>query len=237
MTETTPSAEWTKARAEFDAAEQAFAGRDATSTDTELEAMGDRIARAASVLMAMPAPSGAALKWKLQYLTAESGGWCWNPEYYRQTVADIDRYLPDDDADKIRADWEDAVAEFERCEILERAAREFGPLSVAETELELLRARGAPNAETSETADNLRALEEAYTREYLQPLWQAQRQVALTPAPDHAAAAFKVDLIATANLSEDAEMPDDLLALIHADIERLGGKPAAQALSAASIAA
>jgi len=67
-----------------------------------LEALAEAIADAEGVMMAMPAPSGAALRWKLDKLICDGrddgpreSTPCWSADYVRQTVADFRRILGD----------------------------------------------------------------------------------------------------------------------------------------------
>lgn len=64
--------------------------------DDKAEALGDALADAQGVLMAIPAPDLSALRWKLDHLTNRGEGWdSWSDDYVRQVNADIARLLPE----------------------------------------------------------------------------------------------------------------------------------------------
>lgn len=64
--------------------------------DDQSEALTDRYVDARDVLMDMPAPDLAALRWKLEQLTDPDGSLAgWSAEFVRQTFADVASLLPE----------------------------------------------------------------------------------------------------------------------------------------------
>lgn len=62
------------------------------------------------------------------------------------------------------------------------------------------------------------------TDRFYRPLWAAQRELALTPAPTIAAAMFKVDLIDAAEVWNDTDMDRDCFEIVAEDFARLTGE-------------
>lgn len=60
--------------------------------ENELEAIADRVFELRNQLIAMPAPDGEALRWKLDYLFFTNGQ-AWEPSFIQQTVDDSKRLL------------------------------------------------------------------------------------------------------------------------------------------------
>ena len=66
-----------------------------------LERLCERFCDAQTVVMNVPAPDMAALRWKLDHILLSDGG-CqasWSVEYVKQMLADIDRLVPREGAE------------------------------------------------------------------------------------------------------------------------------------------
>ena len=72
--------------------------------------------------------------------------------------------------------------------------------------------------------EEVRDHEERTTERFFRPLWAAQRELALTPAPTIAAALFKADMIEASELSNDSLMERDCFEIVAEDFARLSGE-------------
>lgn len=72
--------------------------------------------------------------------------------------------------------------------------------------------------------ETMKAAVEAQYQNYLAPLWQAARDLALTPAPTLPAALFKVEVIRHEELDNDIYMTRDPMEVIAEDMARLAGE-------------
>lgn len=129
--------------------------------------------------------------------------------------------------------WDAAVSRWLRWCVLAAADGEYGALSKANEEscrrrmcleerygkswrdLPHLKATASAHFRTGEEADK------RWTEDYCQPLWEAARALAVTPAPTVAAAVFKGMLIESDEVWNDIQFPDDPIAILHADFARV----------------
>lgn len=137
-----------------------------------------------------------------------------------------------------RAEWDFRMADYLRLDGLYRAAVEFGPYGKADENAANMIAnlqmkyginfRLYPEAkEQAEKAYRDRQrVEDAVFEQYLVPLLKAQRLLVVTPAPDLAAALFKIELIREENLHDDPDLTKDCFTLVEQDMARLqqGGR-------------
>ena len=137
-----------------------------------------------------------------------------------------------------RAEWDRKMAAFLRADALTRAYDDFGEGQRVNDEHDrqnlLLEEkygpgfRSHPQARATLDAQTPRFLqmEEDKSERFYRPLWKAQRELVLTPAPDLAAALFKVELINVAEIWNDNQMPRDCFEIVAEDMARLAGEEA-----------
>lgn len=70
----------------------------------------------------------------------------------------------------------------------------------------------------SDKADNV------WSDRYCEPVWQAERDLAMTPAPSIAAAIFKATMIEIEEVTYDTRFDADAMDVLHADFARLAGE-------------
>lgn len=90
------------AKVDFDAFAQIHDRRYAADTlswhiGRRMDDLGDRLTEAEGILMALPAPDAAALRWKMEYVfeADEEAMPAWSMGQLRQTIADFRRLLPE----------------------------------------------------------------------------------------------------------------------------------------------
>lgn len=131
--------------------------------------------------------------------------------------------------------WDEAMREFLACDIRARAQEHFGPIIQRQEaherhQMELEERLGRQWREHPEGRpiwelmqdDGVRGDAEIAERFY-KPLWAAQVKLAMTPAPSLAAVVFKAALIEAQEVYNDVGMESDCIALLDADLARLGG--------------
>lgn len=131
------------------------------------------------------------------------------------------------------ADWDAAVSSFLRTYSLWQADEHYGAYAKANDEwdrsrmsLERRYGKGwdrcpAAQEELKLSRDVLRAAEDIHHQRYVVPYWAALRQLAETPAPSIAAAAFKSLLIRFEEIWNDSEVAFDCMQIVAADWARL----------------
>lgn len=222
---TNTAAQWEAAKARYVCADFAIMARHESASEDDLDQLAEELSEAWDEICSIPAPSRAALLWRLnKLLEAEDGGTTqlWSAEAVRQSLADLDAALADDPK---QSAWDSAVAEVQRCEALDIAASTFGPYAKAEEDIAVLRIRCAPTEEITAAEQSAALHEAAYIEAYAKPLWEAYRRLALTHAPDAAALHYKVELIKSQDLHLDPNMPDNLFGMIEAEIRDLARLP------------
>lgn len=129
--------------------------------------------------------------------------------------------------------WDRAVHNLVSADVLARAHEHFGPLELKRNEgqLQAMEAEhrlgknwrehpeGKPFWET--LCDEGTVNDQQMTELYYNALWEAQRQLALTPAPTLAAALFKAAVIEMNDVWNDSQIDADCIELIEADLARL----------------
>ena len=133
--------------------------------------------------------------------------------------------------------WNKAMANYLRAAALQRADESFGALAKVSEECTLrdirLEARFGPGFRSIPEAraimdrspiPGMRDSEDAHCENFCNPLWEAQRQLAVTPAPSLAAALFKVHVIDEAELNNDSRFAFDCMEIVQADFARLAGE-------------
>ena len=139
-----------------------------------------------------------------------------------------------------RTEWDKRLATFLRLQALSHAWEEYGePMKLREVtdriELDLefrfgrnWRKDAPPEAlaEWRTATDRVVREEEQTTERFYRPLWTAQVALASTPAPDLAAALFKIELIEREEVWNDGDLKNDAFEIVAADIERLAGEEA-----------
>ena len=135
-------------------------------------------------------------------------------------------------------EWGLRMAEYLRAAALQRADEAFGALAKVAEECTLrdirLEARFGPGFRSIPEAraimdrtptSGMRDSDDAHCEDFCKPLWQAQRELAATPAPNLAAALFKVHLIEEAELDNDSVFQRDCMEIVQADFARLASAP------------
>lgn len=134
------------------------------------------------------------------------------------------------------AEWDKAllayVSAFTRC----TADSEFGPHAIAyeaflDVRASLEATHGKDFLKSPDAAEinrieyaKVQADEERMHKEHYSPMWKAARDLAKTPAPNLAAAAFKLTLIQREDLDNDKHMDREPMEIVEADFARLQGK-------------
>lgn len=129
--------------------------------------------------------------------------------------------------------WDKAVTAFLRTYSLWQADDKFGSQAKAEAAFDLVRSEAEerygkgwqqnPVARQvmDAASDILRAAEDESHDRFVAPYWQALRDLANTPAPTIAAAAFKALLIQSEDVWNDANMTADCMQIVQDDFARL----------------
>lgn len=133
------------------------------------------------------------------------------------------------------ADWDKALNAYLAALALADADAEFGQFEQAEeshldTCYELEGKYGKSYRSVPEAAelarfsyDRLRADEERFSEQRLDPLFEAARELARTPAPTIGAALFKVLMIEREDLGNDIYLSDEAMGIVEGDFARLQG--------------
>jgi hypothetical protein len=131
------------------------------------------------------------------------------------------------------SEWDAAFADWLICNALDRADYEFGSSKKADDafEQEKLSIEGAFGREYRSTDEGEAAFQVAFasrlqaerdhTVQFSVPMWRAAVRLALVPAPNLAAALFKVELILREELDNDAGMSRGPFEVVQEDMERL----------------
>ncbi|RIV83373.1 hypothetical protein [Aurantiacibacter zhengii] len=139
-----------------------------------------------------------------------------------------------------RTEWDKRLADYLRLQALSRAWEEYGaPAKLREAsdriELDLefkfgrnWRKDAPPKAlaEWETAIDRVVREEEQTTERFYRPLWKAQVALANTPAPDLAAALFKVEMIERDEVWNDRDLSGDAFEIVAQDMARLAGEAA-----------
>jgi hypothetical protein len=133
------------------------------------------------------------------------------------------------------SEWDARLADYLRCDALQFADSEFGAYAAANEKLTLaaiqLEARYGDAYRSSPQAKVLADIAHAENAEanqrwsdtYLKPFWRAARDLASTPAPTLAAALFKVALIHSEEVWNDAKFAGNAMQIVSEDFARLQG--------------
>lgn len=133
------------------------------------------------------------------------------------------------------ATWDQLFTIWLRRQALSRAAERLGPIYSASEEVGICECllegrfgkgwRGAPeaNAEIAPLYDKLLATEEALARDYFDPVTYAAVDLAMHPAPNLAAALFKIEMIQREELRNYEPMPRSPWEIVLEDMARLEG--------------
>lgn len=136
--------------------------------------------------------------------------------------------------------WDQVLSRYLACDALHTAMAEYGPLSQAHEArawlaIELEKQHGKNWKDNLDAqaryaiADRAyQAADETYTADFLVPLWQAQRDLASTPAPTMAAAVFKAQLIEVEEVWNDNQFDLDCMQIVRDDFARLSGQAEAR---------
>jgi hypothetical protein len=130
-------------------------------------------------------------------------------------------------------EWDRAVHNLIAADVLSRVHDEFGPLALSLADGEVERGdmkqrfgdnwrhhpEGKAIWERLQAADDDR--NEAMTERFYRPLWDAQRQLARTPAPTLAAVVYKAAVVEMHDVWNDAQLGGDCIAIIEADLARI----------------
>ena len=131
------------------------------------------------------------------------------------------------------AAWDKAFADYVCFDALQDADHTFGGYAAALedhtlTKVRLIERFGKAYSATPEAAAEAEAAfekvsEAERTREakYLRPYWKSAIALAMTPAPNLAAAIFKVQLVKREQLERDGDMPRDPMEIVNEDMARL----------------
>jgi hypothetical protein len=131
------------------------------------------------------------------------------------------------------SEWDRLVANYLRLEALHTADNEFGKHAAAQDKHSAICIRlehrfGADFPTRPESRCTFEqsyaeqaAAYEAWNRDFLQPYWDAARQLALHPAPTLSAALVKMAVIYRESLWEDGAMARDCMAIVAEDMARL----------------
>lgn len=131
--------------------------------------------------------------------------------------------------------WDAAVTAFVTTDIVARAHQEYGPLKQADGENtiekdELDRQHGEGwhrRPEHEETWARLcaagAAFDDALCKQFYTPMWEAQRQLVLTPAPSLAALVVKAAVMEWHEVWNDKNVEQDGAELLEAEARRLTG--------------
>lgn len=135
-----------------------------------------------------------------------------------------------------RATWDQRLARYRGFAVLYDADTSFGPLSAANTNLELRQHWGRPKNEdqreaweaaTSAAYDKERHELSRHMREIYEPAIQAALALIRTPAPDLAAVRIKHDAInSELGIMDYEDRDEELFDIIRADVRRLIGEGA-----------
>lgn len=127
--------------------------------------------------------------------------------------------------------WDRAMADYLRAEALMRADDAFGMNARHNETRDLLhirleakfgpRWRSNPEARRIIDATGPKWDDDAYCEVFFKPLWAAQRALVQVPAPNIAAALFKLHLIEEAEVWNDNQLKADCMEIIQADFARL----------------
>lgn len=132
--------------------------------------------------------------------------------------------------------WNKAMANYLRADALNRAEEAFGALAQATNASDLLHMeleqqfgpgfRSVPEARARMEEADARSphSDDDHLEVFCRPLWNAQRELALTPAPNLAAALFKVHMIEEAEVWNDCHLGADPMAIVQDDFARLAGR-------------
>lgn len=130
-------------------------------------------------------------------------------------------------------EWDTRFAEWLRLDGLLRANYAFGDMARAREEYDNAkwclsekygkRFRSIPKADSahSEAFQAIRAAEDRSMEQFGTPMWKACTALAETPAPNLAAALFKIELIKREELDNDASIARDAMEIVIEDMERL----------------
>lgn len=129
--------------------------------------------------------------------------------------------------------WDSAMHNLIAADVLSRAHEQFGPLELArnarERDVMLMEQRlgkyWREHPEGKPVWDRLCELgtedDRQMTERFYNALWDAQRQLALTPAPTLAAALYKAVVIEMHDVWNDAHLDADCIELLAADLARV----------------
>lgn len=124
-----------------------------------------------------------------------------------------------------RSAWDKALAQYELLRMLAQADLEIGAMFKANEEHLAVTIRlgdkGRHLPEARDAMEALRAAEGLRHKRYLKSYWQAAQRLALTPAPDLAALAYKIELMRDELLHCDPGMPRNCMAIVEEDAKRL----------------
>ena len=130
-------------------------------------------------------------------------------------------------------EWNKRMSDWLRLNALSRANIHFGPMGKASAEYDRARydveqkygrnwlANDAARAEIEPESDRVDAEEEAITRDFFEPMEAAAIKLAIHPAPNIAAALFKIELIKREELYGTRDMPHDAWDVVTEDMARL----------------
>lgn len=135
----------------------------------------------------------------------------------------------------VEPNWDALVGSLLRFDTLARAEEEYGPTSIrsGKRDIEVMMAEqryGKNYAQHPEVQPMFErhkaecaADDDLMSREYYQPLWKAQRELALATPPTLSAALFKATLIEVAELWNDSVMDADCMEIVRTDLARFSG--------------
>lgn len=131
------------------------------------------------------------------------------------------------------AEWNRRFADWLRLNALSRANIRFGPMGKATDEYDRALydveqkygrnwlANDAARAEIEPESDRVDAEEEAIAKDYFDPMEVAAITLAIHPAPNIAAALFKIELIKREELYATRDLPRDAWDIVTEDMARL----------------
>lgn len=135
-------------------------------------------------------------------------------------------------------EWDSRFADWLALDALARADIDFGPYAEAcrhndDTKRRLehdhgLNFKACPKASAEWEVEwrKMLAAEDDRQDRYLAPMWRAARALALTPAPNLAAALYKVEVIKREELDNNGGFEVDPFQIVRDDIARLRGEAA-----------
>lgn len=131
--------------------------------------------------------------------------------------------------------WDRAVTEYIAADVRSRAHEEFGPLALQKDDADLgtimagmrlgkdWRDTDEGRAIAHRFEDATAAYEASMEKDFYGPLWKAQRDLALAPAPSLPAAVWKAAAISLHEIWNDRTLETDLATVIDVDLARFAG--------------